>query len=462
MASPVADSYTVGSGEKIYAGRAVGASDLLDTIEALAENKWLKLNTNTFQSVWPEVDLRAPFGGGKGSPDTIIEAWSSFAWDLNNHRLVLWGGGHANSAGNEVYLFDATTGLWSLAYHASDVLDANDGYHRPVCGGFRAPLSSHTYDGQLYLPVCDRFLTNLGAAHSSGNMALLYDESGSPLRAVGSYTLNLSQAGLGYVGGGTGDNPHDGAYSATDLTGANAWTLRDWHNTTQADVFASSSSLNIVSAYRKENGKDVVYFTKHGSRSLFRLVISDADDYTTDVITKVGRYWNGSGGDGAGAIDSSRNIFLFTEYNNRTTFPFVMWDLKTAAADNNDQHIDAVDIGGSGKTDFMANSDLGDFGIDFSPTLNCFVLWSTGGDLYKLIPPEGSPTPTTGWLIEKITTTGDRPMTRAELVTDGSEDKGVMGKWKYAPDLNCFIGLQQRYDGNVWLYKPQNWTRPRI
>ena len=37
---------------------------------------------------------------------------------------------------------------------------------------------------------------------------------------------------------------------------------------------------------------------------------------------------------------------------------------------------------------------------------------------------------------------------------------GVLGKWKYIPELDAFVGLQDTAAGNVWIYKPIGWTRP--
>ena len=36
----------------------------------------------------------------------------------------------------------------------------------------------------------------------------------------------------------------------------------------------------------------------------------------------------------------------------------------------------------------------------------------------------------------------------------------MTGKWQWARDLNAFVGLQHTYFGNVWIYKPGNWTAP--
>ena len=52
-----------------------------------------------------------------------------------------------------------------------------------------------------------------------------------------------------------------------------------------------------------------------------------------------------------------------------------------------------------------------------------------------------------------------RPQTPAEMGSNAST--GVTGKWRYAPDLDAFIGLQHNTDGNVWAFKPAQWQDPR-
>ena len=38
--------------------------------------------------------------------------------------------------------------------------------------------------------------------------------------------------------------------------------------------------------------------------------------------------------------------------------------------------------------------------------------------------------------------------------------RGVLGKWKYAADYDVFFGVINPTAGNVWVYKPVNWSPP--
>lgn len=97
-------------------------SDVLSVLAGMSDGSWAKLNTNSFSSVWTPMELRAMSNTSYSSqPESIITAWSSFAWDSNRSQLWLYGGGHANYAGNEMYTFNTSTFEWQRASLPSQV-----------------------------------------------------------------------------------------------------------------------------------------------------------------------------------------------------------------------------------------------------------------------------------------------------------------------------------------------------
>ncbi|KKO49811.1 hypothetical protein VT06_04240 [Arsukibacterium sp. MJ3] len=461
-------TYEMNSNNEVFAGRfKVSADpmlDMLDMLAAMPNNSWHQIPLATsFTESWVETELRPPYLSAKASPVAIIRAWGCIAYDTSRRQLVLWGGGHANTSDNTPYIFDMTTGIYSYAYLPSDYVTLGTGLHTPICGGFRQPNSSHCYDNNLYLPILDKFCTFGGAQHGDGGAFKLYDSSNgySYLRLAGAYLLDTAAAGQNLVAGGTGDNPKTGAFTGVNIAGANAWQLRDWFGTGQASVFGSENTLtNGKTAYREEAGRDVVYAARSasGNKSLYRIEFHQ--DQSNDVITKVGRGFNGNSGSLSGGLDTQRNIFV--QGNSGTTAAFVFWDLDYSGPTNNDKRVRYDSINGD-ITEYLNDIHNGMMAPDFDRQLNKFVLWGNGGTLYYLTPPDQKPTLTTGWHIEKVEPTGaSRPMTAAELSASGGGGVGVYGKWEYAPDLRCFIGLQHAQLGNVWLYKPRNWTDPRI
>jgi hypothetical protein len=129
---------------------------------------------------------------------------------------------------------------------------------------------------------------------------------------------------------------------------------------------------------------------------------------------------------------------------------FAYWDLSTAGPTNS--IVAFVPEGEFVPTtlgDF--NYGLGDYGMDYDPPRDRLLLWGGGGDVWALYPPPGvSPD---GWTIEKL----DNAITQTPYE---GPDTGVLGKWKYIAQIDAFMALQDRYAGNVWIYKPENWAEP--
>lgn len=196
------------------------ADPFTDIILSLPEGQWAKVNNNTFKSVWPASSLRpdAQSQGSdspNGTPTGVVFSWSSFAWDTKRNELILWGGGHHSYDGNEVYLWNSSTLNWERGSLPSDV-------HRPVPlkypqafeakdGPFNAPISSHTYDNQEYLPVADRFVTFGGQSYNNGGPFVVTNPvPGKSGYDTGPYFWDPAKANANEVGGttGSGVNPH--------------------------------------------------------------------------------------------------------------------------------------------------------------------------------------------------------------------------------------------------------------
>ncbi len=104
--------------------------------------------------------------GGDGSVKRIT-AWSSAAFDPGTNRLFVWGGGHGDYAGNEVYAFDLEAQRWE---QLSDPADSDRERTDTYADG--SPRSRHTYDYIEFLPSAKRLMSFGGAAlYPYGNIA---------------------------------------------------------------------------------------------------------------------------------------------------------------------------------------------------------------------------------------------------------------------------------------------------
>ena len=415
-------------------------SSLLATTPA---GGWVKASTNLYSDAWPTGADAVP----NGWPGAIVRAWSSFAWDSTRGDLMLWGGGHANYAGNEMYVWDGATGDWGRGSLPSR-LDAN----RFVIGG-PAPQSAHTYDNNLYLPVNDMFLTFGGAAAPGGGIFKKTD--GTNVSRAGPYLWDPLKADPNKVGGTTGS----GWNTDNVAQGGNMWFDRQGHWTgTEAPGY-----INGTTAYRTENGRDIVYLTADanasGFPSLYRYTLGDVRNGGEDTWEKIGVTRNTGGYQSAATIDTKDNLYIKTAYvSGPYTSDLTVWDLNNAnAADPNSNTDIGINLVNKDGSDFVIT---GEYGIGYDAADNTIVLWNGkdgGGTVWSasvITDASGKIGSNTTWTVSEIeSSTASHP--------HGNFAAGVLGKWHYDNALNAFIALDelspngaQKWDAAVWLYKP--------
>lgn len=413
-------------------------------LQSTPEGGWVKASTNLYSDAWPTGADAVNFPSYQ-SPASVVIAWSSFAWDSARGNLMLWGGGHANYAGNEMYVWDGATGNWGRGSLPSRV----DSRQLVVGGG--APQSAHTYDNNIYLPVNDMFLTFGGAAFQSGGNFQTRD--GTSVRRAGPYLWDPEKADPNKVGGVTGSG-----YNTTNVAqGGNMWIDRQGQWTgTEAPGY-----INGTAAYRTENGKDVVYVTSDryssGFPSLYRYTVGNVRNGELDSWEKIGASSNSIGYKGAATIDPEHNLYIRTgTVAGRYTSELMVWDLDNANAAQPAGDIGVNLINPDG-TDFRIT---GDYGIDYDTANNAIVLWDGsdgGGTVWSasvVTDADGNISSGATWTIHEIpSSTSDHPQ--------GNFATGVLGKWHYDEALGAFIALDNisvtangGRDAAVWLYKP--------
>lgn len=139
-----------------------------DAIDDLAPGTWYEIPDTPMRAVCP--------------PDTeafewsyycanVISAWGGGALDTTRGRLVLWGGGHGDYRGNEVYVFDLQSLAWSRIWGpTADAQIPEGGTHETYDDG--SPGSRHTYSGLTYLPPPhDAMISMGGSLWQSGSFA---------------------------------------------------------------------------------------------------------------------------------------------------------------------------------------------------------------------------------------------------------------------------------------------------
>ncbi len=113
---------------------------------------------------WYEV-VDSSIEADLGKTPKVMKPWSSGAYDTRRERLVIFGGGHLDYSGNELYAFDVNTLQWLQLTQPSAPEDISK--TDPIYADGR-PSAVHTYDGLEYLPNVDRLFTSGGSIYGTG------------------------------------------------------------------------------------------------------------------------------------------------------------------------------------------------------------------------------------------------------------------------------------------------------
>lgn len=444
-------------------GGPVGAGPNLDNLKTLLsgipEGSWIKVNLNSFSTVWTPPERRPLASLSNPTPSKLISAWSSAAWDPNLGDLWIFGGGHANYSGNDVYRWRGSTRMWERASLPSEVNQDDRGTWKAIDGQDNAPSAAHTYDNNMFLPIINRFLVFGGAAWNNGG-AWMRQVSATTSRRTGPYLFDPTKADANKVGGSTGShvkrvNPY------LETVGGAMWQNRDIYVNISPMPPLPGQHVNGCTGYAVEGGKDVVYFAANPAGAqlvLYRYVINDVNASALDTVQIVGRYVSSINDDQPTcAYDPGQNIFLKKrKYETTSTGAvrpaFDYWVPNAATP--------------GGQNLFMPTDDTGEFltllpagapggislrncGMDFDSERRQFGMWCRDGRVWMIKAP--ATLSTSGWKIARqVAPVGATPL-------DTDSQGGVLGKFKYIPNVDAFLALHGINDGNVWLYKPVGW-----
>lgn len=430
------------------AAPAADLSYLQGLLGATPQGGWVQANIGKFSDAFPTGSVAVPDTTTYTLPGAIVRAWSSFAWDSTRGNLLIFGGGHANYRGNEVYAWSGASGNWSRGSLPSAIEN-----YVPTGGDPRvylvvddaAPQSAHTYNGNLYLPKNDMFLTLGGGTFNSGDIFQTRNPAGELVRA-GPWLWDPNKADANKVGGSTGSG-----YDPSTV-GGNMWTNR--HG--QSVGTEPRSYSNNTTAYRTEGNRDVVYMTTpaeySGLPALYRYSLGDVRHGGTDTWERIGESYYAPSGTATAVIDERHNLYVHTATINGSQVDLGVWDLsKSNAGDPNANRDIAVELVYTDGSAFVVNVN---YGLAYDQASGKLLLWDGAemGSLWEteaVVSPSGSVSGQ--WVVRKLTSgTAGQP--------GGNFATGVMGKWHYVAELGAFVALNEfsatTQDAEVWLYKP--------
>lgn len=312
---------------------------------------------------------------GVGGCSQIVQAWSGGTYDSINQRMLVWGGGHNDYHGNEVYAFSLVDGTWARLTEpmATDHLDRD-----PIGPNADQPVSRHTYEGV-------EFVSHLNAMFGHG-----------------------------------GSRAADG--SGTNLTWLLDLDALTWTNTDPA--VAGPGQFTLSSAYDAVGQRMFVRATRE-------FYVYSFGDNTWSVVQDFGTgvWWPRyeRSGDKTAEIDTSRSLFWSVGSGD-----ILVWNIETntvatedwvttGAGDyTNADWVDSPDqlfeSGGAAVYDAPAP------GLAYDLVDDAMVAWAN----------EGGP-----WVLDLQTRVWTRGSGVGAPTSNNSG--GTFGRWRYAPRYNVFV-----------------------
>ncbi len=139
-----------------------GADGWSATPADMPVDSWLDVSGTHLAAAVPDMN-RYPAIRANSGPASVVVAWCGAALDRRRSRLIVWGGGHADYQGNELYAFDVPSLAW---------LRLTEPFPTPVndqeINADGTPNSRHTYNGLAYLDHADRLFACGGSLSGIG------------------------------------------------------------------------------------------------------------------------------------------------------------------------------------------------------------------------------------------------------------------------------------------------------
>jgi hypothetical protein len=99
---------------------------------------------------------------------SVISTWNGGIADANKNRLIIWGGGHTDYLGNEIYALDLNQGKM---LRLTDPSPVDNVMSCPEAYPDGRPTSRHTYGGLAYLPKEEKMFAYGGGLSICGSLS---------------------------------------------------------------------------------------------------------------------------------------------------------------------------------------------------------------------------------------------------------------------------------------------------
>jgi hypothetical protein len=128
----------------------------------VAKQGWYSAPNSRLESVCPAATKEYDF---PGRCRYVIAAWNGGVADTKLNRLIIWGGGHADYAGNEIYAFDPIS-LRMQRLNDPSPINSTGKCVETLSDG--KPNSRHTYAGLAYIAHVNQMFSFGGSLNQCG------------------------------------------------------------------------------------------------------------------------------------------------------------------------------------------------------------------------------------------------------------------------------------------------------
>ncbi|MBI3775722.1 MAG: hypothetical protein HY273_09255 [Gammaproteobacteria bacterium] len=375
-------------------------------LNAMQPGEWGEAESTKMSAFDPCPMRNCDYSGSDGQAH-VMGAWNGGAYDTKRDRLIVWGGGHRNYGGNEIYTFDIGTMSWARITEPTVVIPDLDYADAPCTATILVrcnfsgiyhdgrPTSRHTANALTYAANVDQFFS----------MAL-----GSGFGGVGSQGFNVD--------------------SFNFVTGA--WKT-DWQKSPGNTYGANGTNA----VYHPGTGKIWYHASMNSPLAMF--------DPATGVWTPYADYYVHEMG--AALLDHKRNRFVILGGSTGGVRQLLAWNLGNVVELNSssfDPKITSKGVAGG-----IALETAVGVGFIYDPVGDRYIAWNGGTTVYALDPV------TWIWSVLPIYS----PSGKTPVTPTAANQYGTYGRMAYIPSKQAFVVVNQTTE-NVFFFKLTNGSVP--
>jgi hypothetical protein len=212
---------------------------LCGPVESLQPGQWYEVPNSHMKTLDPCPAGNCSYSGVEGQ-NAVMGDWCGGAFDTQNNRLLVWGGGHGGYHGNEVYAFSVSALSWRRLCNPSSASGWN-GSTAALPDG--TPASIHTYDQETFIPGLNKLWvtgeSSLGGNGGPATWLFTPDVVKSDSTGTWQRLANFPNGGIS-VGGCA---VYDPATQHVFATNSSSYTFYEYNPSSDAYVSHSSQPL---------------------------------------------------------------------------------------------------------------------------------------------------------------------------------------------------------------------------